>query len=144
MEGIQCNLHQLYEISVFVHLFWTGMCKKKTPFFLLVTLTKLCTQVGNCACSIMMKMSHFCLGNKLRIFTILIFSSKLLEWEGFFKFLQSSSGACSCRVKLGRHEQNLQKLTSRRARGMKPQILNVWVMFLIYLWKSGYLRLAAF
>lgn len=40
------------------------------------------------ACSIMVKMSHLCLANKLRIFTVRISSSKLLVLGGFLKLSQ--------------------------------------------------------
>lgn len=61
---------------------------RKPPFFLLVTLTKLCSQVGKYlpAYYNTVKMPHFCLANKLRIFTMLIFPAKLSRSGGLLNY----------------------------------------------------------
>lgn len=136
-----CNLLHLYDVSVFVRLFWTGMGKTH-PFLCLSRI------------HVVHLSEQLLAALRLKHLTLVLqrswgFSQHLFllpyHWSGeCFTLSQSSSGACSCRVKLGKRDCHLWMLTSQRARGKQPQSVNVWVMLLIYLWVSSSLRLAAF
>lgn len=136
-----CNLLHLYDVSVFVRLFWTRMGKTH-PFLCLSRI------------HVVHLSEQLLAALRLKHLTLVLqrswgFSQHLFllpnHWSGeCFTLSQSSSGACSCRVKLGKRDCHLWMLTSQRARGKQPQSVNVWVMLLIYLWVSSSLRLAAF